>query len=47
MQIKTNQKGITLTSLVAYISVMMIVIATMTTISTFFYSNISEVVDTP
>ena len=47
MQIKTNQKGITLTSLVEYISVMMIVIATMTTISTFFYSNISEVVDTP
>ena len=47
MQIKTNQKGITLPSLVAYISILMIVIAAMTTMSTFFYKNISGVVDTP
>ena len=47
MQIKTNQKGITLTSLVAYMSILMIVIAAMTTMSTFFFSNVSGVVDTP
>lgn len=42
-----NQKGITLTSLVIYILVFTIIIGVMTTISTFFYSGIGEVVDTP
>lgn len=47
MQIKTSQKGITLTSLVAYIAILMIVIAAMTTMSTFFFKNINGVIDTP
>lgn len=47
MDIKSNQKGITLTSLVVYIAVLMIVIGVMTTISTFFYGQIGGVVDTP
>ncbi len=42
-----NQKGITLTSLVIYLVVFVIIIGIMTTISTFFYSGIGEVVDTP
>lgn len=47
MQIKTNQKGITLTSLVIYILALSIVMAAMTTMSTYFYGNIGEVLDTP
>lgn len=42
-----SQKGITLTSLVIYMIVFTIIIGVMTTISTFFYSGIGEVVDTP
>ena len=42
-----NQKGITLAALVVYISVMTIVIATVTVISTFFYDRIGDVVVTP
>lgn len=42
-----NNNGITLSALVIYIIVFMIVISIMTTISTFFYSNITDVIDTP
>ena len=47
MQIKTNQKGITLTSLVIYMMALTIVMAAMTAMSTYFYDNIGEVLDTP
>ena len=46
-QIKNNQKGITLTSLVIYMIALSIVMAAMTTMSTYFYGNIGEVLDTP
>ena len=42
-----NQNGITIASLVIYIAIFTLVIGIMTTISTFFYSGIGEVVDTP
>lgn len=42
-----NTKGITLTSLVVYMFIFMMVIGVLTTISTFFYTNIGEVVDAP
>lgn len=45
-KIKDN-KGITLSALVIYIIVFMIVISIMTTISTFFYSTITDIIDTP
>ena len=45
-KLKSNN-GITLSALVIYIIVFMIVISIMTTISTFFYSNITDVIDTP
>ena len=47
MNIKTNEKGITLTSLVIYIIALSIVMTAMTTMSTYFYGNIGEVLDTP
>ena len=47
MQIKTNQKGVTLVSLVLYVIALTIVIAIMTTISTYFYTNIGGVLHTP
>ena len=40
-----SEKGITMTSLVIYMVVFIMVIGVLTTISTFFYSNIDEVVD--
>ena len=40
MQIKTNQKGVTLVSLVLYVIALTIVVAIMTTMSTYFYTNI-------
>lgn len=45
-KIKDN-KGITLSALVIYIIVFMIVISIMTTITTFFYSTITDIIDTP
>ena len=42
-----SEKGITITSLVIYMFILIIVIGILTTISTFFYTNIGEVVDTP
>ena len=42
-----SQKGITLTSLVIYMIIFGLIIGVMTTISTFFYTGIGEVVDTP
>ena len=42
-----KQKGITLTALVIYIVIFMLLIGVMTTISTFFFNNIGGVVDTP
>lgn len=42
-----NEKGITMTSLVVYMFILVIVIGILTTISTFFYTNIGEVVDAP
>lgn len=42
-----NQKGITMTSLVIYMFIFIIVLGTLTTISTFFYGNIGEVIDAP
>ena len=42
-----NEKGITMTSLVVYMFIFIMVIGVLTTISTFFYSNIGEVVDAP
>ena len=47
MKFDKNEKGITLLSLVAYIVNFMFVIAIMTTISTFFFGNISKAVNTP
>ena len=47
MQMKTNQKGVTLVSLVLYVIALTIVIAIMTTISTYFYTNIGGVLHTP
>lgn len=41
------EKGITMTSLVIYMVVFILLIGVLTTISTFFYSNIGEIVDTP
>lgn len=38
-----SQKGITLISLVIYISIFMIVIAVMTTITNYFYKNVTEI----
>ena len=42
-----NDRGITLTTLVIYISVLTLVIGVLTTISTYFYTNIGSVVDSP
>ncbi len=47
MQIKTNQKGVTLVSLVLYVIALTIVVAIMTTMSTYFYTNIGGVLHTP
>lgn len=47
MNIKNNEKGITLASLVIYIIIFMIIIAIMTTISTFFFNNINGAINTP
>ena len=44
---KKNEKGITMSSLVVYMFILVMVIGTLTTISTFFYTNIGEVVDAP
>lgn len=42
-----NNKGITLTALVIYIIIFTLLIGVMTTISTFFYGNMGELVSTP
>lgn len=42
-----SERGITLAALVAYMFILTLVIGVLTTISTFFYSNIGEVVDSP
>lgn len=47
MKYVKNEKGITLLSLVIYIVVFVIVIGIMTTISTFFFDNISTAMNTP
>ena len=41
MKLKNN-KGITLLALTVYIAIFMLIIATMTTISTFFFNNIND-----
>ena len=47
MNIKTNEKGITLTSLVIYVLAFSIVMGVMTTISVFFYGNVGKANNTP
>ena len=53
MFIKTNfnksksQKGITLTSLVIYVVALTIIMGVLTTITTTFFSNMGNVVDSP
>ena len=42
-----SQKGITLLALTIYIIIFIIIIGIVTTISTYFYNGIGEVVDTP
>ena len=42
-----NERGITLSALVIYIFVFMLLLGVMTTISTFFYNGIGEVVESP
>ena len=42
-----NERGITLSALVIYIFVFMLLLGVMTTISTFFYNGIREVVESP
>lgn len=42
-----SEKGITLVALVAYMLILTLVIGVLTTISTFFYTNIGEVVNSP
>lgn len=44
---KKSEKGVTLAALTIYIIIFGLLIGVMTTISTFFYSNIGDVVDTP
>lgn len=46
-QILKEEKGITLTSLVIYIIVFVIIIAIMANISNYFYSNIEGIKDSP
>lgn len=46
-KINNNQNGITLISLVIYIIVLVIAMAIMTTVSTYFYGNIGGIIDTP
>ena len=46
-QMLKGEKGITLTSLVIYIIVFVIIIAIMANISNYFYSNIGEIKDSP
>ena len=41
-----SQKGITLTSLILYIVVLLVVISTLSVVSTYFYSNTSYITDT-
>ena len=38
-----SEKGVTLTALVAYITVFMIILTIMTTISAYFYGNVNEI----
>lgn len=40
-----SEKGVTLTALVAYITVFMIILTMMTTISAYFYNNIAKIKD--
>ena len=42
-----SEKGITMMSLVVYMVIFTMIIGALTTISTFFYTNIGEVVDAP
>lgn len=46
-QILKAERGITLTSLVIYIIVFVIIIAIMATVSNYFYSNINGIKDSP
>ena len=40
-----SENGVTLTALVAYITVFMIILTMMTTISTYFYNNVGKIKD--
>ena len=42
-----SEKGSTMMSLVVYMVIFTMIIGALTTISTFFYTNIGEVVDAP
>lgn len=46
-QMLKDKKGITLTSIVIYIIIFVIIIAIMANISKFFYSNVGEITDSP
>lgn len=43
----SSEKGITLTALVVYMVIMVIIIGIMTTISSGFFKNVYNVIDTP
>ena len=43
----SSEKGVTLSALVLYMVIMVIVIGIMTTISSFFFRNVYSVIDTP
>lgn len=42
-----NENGVTLTSLIIYIIIFSIIVAIMTTVNAYFFSNVREVMDTP
>ena len=47
MKYHKSEKGVTLLILVVYIIIFVMIIGTMTTVSTFFFGNISESMNTP
>lgn len=42
-----NNRGVTLLALIVYITIFVLIISVMTTISSFFYGNINDIIDEP
>lgn len=42
-----NNRGVTLLALIVYITIFVLIIGVMTTISSFFYGNINDIIDEP